>query len=183
LKLSPPSLPELTTSRAILAGVSYYQDGSLPELPTVSRGVRDLQRLLQQPPETFLDENVITLENSSTRALFESVHHASRDARDTLLLYFAGHGLVSWRSGELLLATPDTQVGSDYTAAPYDTIRDLISSSRARRSVVILDCCFSGRALETMGPLDSLAEIPATYVLTSTSRNRCPVSGKSALSH
>jgi hypothetical protein len=170
--LRPAALPDLRTSRAVLAGVSWYQDSALIGLPAIPQGVGQLSQLLQRPSGAFLGENVTTLADPSARDLFESVERASQDAGDTLLFYYAGHGLVSPSRGELLLGTPETKLGSDYTSASYDTIRNLISSSRARRSVVILDCCFSGRALETMGPLDSLAEIPAAYVITSTSRNR-----------
>lgn len=168
----PAALPDLRTSHAVLAGVSRYSDPGLPDIPTIPAGISQLSYLLQRPPGAFLGEHVTTLNNPGALELFESVERASADATDTLLVYFAGHGLVSPRRGDLLLATPDTAPSRDYTAAPYDTIRDLISSSRARRSVVILDCCFSGRALESMGSLDSLAEIPAAYVITSTSRNR-----------
>jgi Caspase domain len=168
----PPALPELQTSRAVLAGVSHYQDGELPGLPGIQAGVSQLSDLLQRPPGAFLEENIIRLLDPSALNLFEGVQHAAEGASDTLLVYYSGHGLVSSRRGDLLLATPDTRLGRDYTAASYDTIRDLISNSRARRSIVILDCCFSGRALEAMGPLGSLAEIPAAYVITSTSRNR-----------
>ncbi|MEU8632621.1 caspase family protein [Amycolatopsis sp. NPDC048633] len=171
LRSRSPVLPDLRTSQVVLAGVSRYYDTYLPDLPVVTAGTDELHRLLAEPGGVFLNENITTLHNPSTLQLFESVQRASERASDTLLVYFSGHGLVS-QKGELLLATPETKADRTFTAAPYETVRDLISNSRAHRSVVILDSCFSGRALEAMGPLDGLTAIPATYVITSTSSNR-----------
>jgi hypothetical protein len=62
-----------------------------------------------------------------------------------------------------------------YTAVPYEWIRGAMVSSPAAVRVVILDCCFSGRAVEAMSAPASLAagqaEIAGTYTLTSTSAN------------
>jgi hypothetical protein len=165
-----PALPELRTSQAVLVGVGRYHDETLPNIAGVPAGVARLRELLQQPPGTFLGENVVMVNDPGRHELLKSVQQAADKAEDTLLVYFAGHGLVSPK-GDLLLATSDTEFHAEYSTAPYDAIRDLISGSRARRNVVLLDCCFSGRALEALGPLGALADIPSAYVITSTSRN------------
>lgn len=80
--------------------------------------------------------------------------------------------------GELFLALP----GSDpedpgFTALPYEALRALFVDSgriRARTRIIILDCCFSGRAIPAMsGDLVSgMVDIEGVYVLTATAANR-----------
>jgi Caspase domain len=110
--------------------------------------------------------------------MLDPVLMAARDARDTLLFYYAGHGLVGQRTADLRLAL----VGSDpdpqrtYTAVPYGDIRDALLDSRAIRRIVILDCCFSGRALGQMADgvaaVVTGASIEGTYVMASTAENK-----------
>jgi hypothetical protein len=55
----------------------------------------------------------------------------------------------------------------------YTAVRTSLLQSPARSIVVILDCCFSGRAVGVLGGLDSaeavdLARVNGGYVLTST---------------
>ena len=63
-----------------------------------------------------------------------------------------------------------------YTAAPYGHIRDVMLDSRAVRRIVILDCCYSGRALGQMTDFVSLVvdetSAEGTYVLTATAENK-----------
>jgi hypothetical protein len=75
-----------------------------------------------------------------------------RDRDDLLLLYFSGHG-VKDESGNLYLATRATRknergglIRSTAIAARF--VQEIMSESRARRQVVILDCCFSGAFAE-----------------------------------
>ncbi|MFD4685662.1 hypothetical protein ACFWNK_03080 [Streptomyces sp. NPDC058417] len=71
-----------------------------------------------------------------------------RAATDTLMVYFAGHGLRD-RSERLYLALEDTdadhpQIGS----LAYPMLRDVIRQvgHRSRYRLTILDCCYSGLA-------------------------------------
>jgi hypothetical protein len=87
------------------------------------------------------------------------------------MLYFAGHGLIS-SGGELLLATSNTRPEADYTAVRFDDIRRLLATAPSRRTLVVLDCCFSGRAIsDVMAHPSDLAHMGGTYVLTSTPAN------------
>jgi uncharacterized caspase-like protein len=104
------------------------------------------------------------------RVLAES----ARQAEDVLLVCYVGHGLVS-PGGELYLATKSTERQPEllaYTALAYTALRTSLLQSPARSIVVILDCCFSGRAVGVLGALDSavavdLAQVNGGYVLTS----------------
>ena len=62
-----------------------------------------------------------------------------------------------------------------YSAWPYDELRRVVADSRATKKVVILDCCFSGRALaDQAGDEETIlgqVGIEGTYLLTATAAN------------
>lgn len=87
-----------------------------------------------------------------------AVRQAAAEASDTLIVYFAGHGLVDAQD-QLVLALPHTEFGRIETGLPYDWVRQvLLLDSRAERHVVILDCCYSGLALGRMSAGTGLAD-------------------------
>jgi hypothetical protein len=101
------------------------------------------------------------------------VWEAAEAVRDTLLVYFAGHGLTDSR-GELFFGLPDSVPGLSHTGVLYQSLRDIIAQGRAQRYVVVLDCCFSGRALGLMsgtGTLVDQAEIDGSYLLAAAPEN------------
>jgi Caspase domain len=184
---SPPqaALPDLATSRAVLLGTGRYQH--LPDLPGVSLALSGLaEAFTSTDPEvgvhrpTFAADSLTVLADEAQPTALAAVDSAASNARDTLLIYFAGHGLVS-RHGELLLAAPATREDAEYTAIRYHEIRELIVRSPAHRKLMIIDCCYSGRALTVMGTVSSLAEAPSTYVLTSTSPYRASLTSDTGM--
>jgi hypothetical protein len=83
---------------------------------------------------------------------------AASEAEDLLLFYYSGHGLLGTRSHELYLSVAATRLGRvPFTALPFAAVRDACLESRAASRVVILDSCFSGRAIgETLGADDEI---------------------------
>ncbi|HEY9657400.1 MAG TPA: caspase family protein, partial [Allocoleopsis sp.] len=67
---------------------------------------------------------------------------------DLVVLFFSGHGIKD-DQGRLYFATPRTRQTKQgglirATAVSASVIHDYMSNSRAKRQVIILDCCFSG---------------------------------------
>jgi uncharacterized caspase-like protein len=104
-------------------------------------------------------------------ALAEQAEHAD----GVFLFYYVGHGLVSM-DGELFLASRVTDGRPAYlrhTALAYGSVRSTLLDSGAQSVIVVLDCCFSGRALTSLGdPGDesALAAVHGGYVLTAAAR-------------
>ncbi|MFC6935120.1 hypothetical protein ACFQHO_35570 [Actinomadura yumaensis] len=77
--------------------------------------------------------------------------HRLTDALDgVLLLYYAGHGFITSK-GELALGVG--AVDFDYpgaTGVEYPKVRDVLIECGARVKIVILDCCYSGRATHAL---------------------------------
>ncbi|MFD9654368.1 caspase, EACC1-associated type [Streptomyces mirabilis] len=165
-------------SRALLIGAHSFTDPDLEPLPAVARNLDRLAELLRDPSVWGLaaDHLSVLAEPDRDQALGEAGRLAD-EAEDTLLVYYAGHGFVHDLSNELYLALPRTDPRRLYTALRYQDIRELLLGPqvRARRKVVILDCCWSGLALHgamSATGLGGLSDIGGTFVLTATSETR-----------
>jgi hypothetical protein len=171
-------LPDPRKSRAVLIGASRFADASLPDLPAVRDNLDGLARCLRSPALWGLPEAHCTVvaDPQSAVALLNPVHDASAAAEDTLLVYYAGHGLIHPLSLELLLAVVSTTPDRNHTAVPYDQVREKVVDSPAVRKVVILDCCYSGRAFSGMAdPTTTVANqaiVEGTYLLASAPPNK-----------
>ncbi|OEV03674.1 hypothetical protein AN216_10505 [Streptomyces oceani] len=120
----------------------------------VATGTQELSTLLRhlwglpQSHVTVLDSR------ASAEDVLGAVRDAAQAARDTLLVYFAGHGIRDF-AGEkfyLCLAAADPDCPQIGTVA-YRDLRDVVRRAgvTARYRLTVLDCCFSGMA-GTMGP-------------------------------
>lgn len=70
------------------------------------------------------------------------------DYDDLVLIYFSGHGRLS-RARELFLACANTESGNLIpTSIKYAQLTDLIHERSLQKVIVILDCCYAGRALD-----------------------------------
>ncbi|MFI6499214.1 hypothetical protein [Nonomuraea typhae] len=160
---------------ALLIGTGTHRpESDLPDLPAVSRTLHDLRTALLET--CGLADVRVGLDLASPLELGAAVSEAAATAGGPLIVYYAGHGLVS-RRGSLHLAAGVTRSGPlhlEHTALPYDTVRRYLLDNVDAPVAVILDCCFSGRAIEGMSALDEVAgltEITGAYVLTSAGRS------------
>jgi hypothetical protein len=101
-------------------------------------------------------------------------------ATDLLLVCYSGHGLLS-RSGELYLAIGPIELSkANWTAVPMQAVRETMLDSRTRNKVLILDCCFSGRAIQALADDDSTiygqTDVTEVCMMTSSSRNSISLS-------
>lgn len=187
-------LSDPTASRAVLIGVDTYgaQTGLAP-LPAVRRNLSALRGAL-------CDDRVWGLAEQHCRVLgpqaglstvMEAIDGAVQEATDTLLVYYAGHGLLHPdRPTDLHLALHDSNGHQMWRSLAYAHIRDEVRAAHRRRGLkcaVVLDCCFSGAAVEGgMGPHEALlqeallqeaSDIEGVCVLTSSAATEfayCP---------
>ncbi|MFE7299066.1 caspase family protein [Streptomyces sp. NPDC057579] len=169
-------LPDPAASRAVLLGTASYRH--LDALPAVGTNLRDLAGTLGDATVWGLPEAhcEVVLDPGSADAMLDPVHRAGDEATDTLVVYFAGHGLRDTESADLYLGLTGSRDGVGYTAVAYQHLRGAIRAARARRKVVVLDCCFSGRAVRTLAGrndvLAAQAAVDGAYVLTASPRDR-----------
>ncbi|MFK4540411.1 hypothetical protein RKD29_007961 [Streptomyces tendae] len=168
-------LPDPGASWAVLVGTGRYE--YLEHLPAASNNVQALADLLRGPLSVQLPTGHVTVVEDPVAAhtVVGAVRQAAAEATDTLIVYFAGHGLVDAQD-QLTLALPHTEFGRVETGLPYDWLRQvLLLDSRAERHVVILDCCYSGLALGRMSagsPLADQAVVEGSFLLAAAAETR-----------
>jgi Domain of unknown function (DUF5753)/Caspase domain len=171
-------------SRIVLVGTPshLHADERLPDVPAVANNIADLATAFTDPDLGGFDAQhcITTPATAGLAELGEILTDAAAQAKDLLLVYYAGHGLLD-RRGQLYLALAGTHPDRlGFTALPYETLRAVFLDSDAASKVLILDSCFSGRAIgqvladREQQVLEQL-EVNGTYTLTSAPANRSAV--------
>jgi hypothetical protein len=181
-------LPDPDGSRAVLIGASRYADPDLPALPAVRNNLDDLREVLTSGRGTGLPATRCTVVHDppDPASAGKALRRAASEAEDLLLVYYAGHGLIWSRSNELYLAMTGTdRDGAGTSALRCAEVRETFVNSAARNRVLIVDCCFAGRAVDgTMsdaaGALLAEVDVEGVYVLMATAPNRLALAPKGA---
>ncbi|MFD5433490.1 caspase domain-containing protein [Kitasatospora sp. NPDC127067] len=172
-----PRFPHGPSSRAVLIGSSKFRTEALPPIPAVRDNLEALRHALTHPDHGLLAPQHCRVlpDPDDQRAVGDALEWASREASDLLLVYYAGHGLLD-EDGRLHLAlvgTDPARVG--FTAVPLELIKRDVARAPAKARILLLDCCFSGRAVAAMAEPQSVIagqlDFTGTYTLTSTTPN------------
>ncbi|MFF8842156.1 esterase-like activity of phytase family protein [Streptomyces sp. NPDC015127] len=161
-------LPDPERSVAVLIGVGTYTH--LDAVPAARNGCKKLWQLLTE--RTVLGLPVpnceLLIDPKHTDELLGAVTAAAEAAEDTLLIYYSGHGVVDPEHGTLRLSVGLTQAQQSHTSVGWEEIRRALRVSRARRRIVILDCCHSGLMIESLSAgtdILPMTRIEGTYRL------------------
>lgn len=154
----------------VAIGVSKYQDKTIQSLQYADADARAVYDYFR---DTFgLPENQIFLRINEQATLREmksilgtQLAARANDSRDTVVLYFAGHGMrerVTWSQDSDGLSKYflpyDTDRNDLYsTALDMDEVTNILRRLTPERVVVLLDSCFSGAA-GGRSPYDPRAE-------------------------
>lgn len=174
--MSEPWAPEGLSSRVLLIGVPDYQSPDLPAIPAVRNNVSALKEALSGERGLLLPSHCRVLGGNGYAIdqglIGRELSLARREAEDLLLVYYAGHGLLD-EDGLLHLSLAGTEPENvGFTALSFNLVKRELAQSRARARVLLLDCCFSGRAVAAMSAphnlLSGQLDLNGTYTLTST---------------
>lgn len=171
------ALPDPQHSWALLIGTSRYPS-ELENLPAVEQNLKDLRRVLTDRRLGGLrpDHCNVILNPGDQRTVAGALDQLGQRATDTLIIYYAGHGLLDDSTSLHLGLTTSTPRLVVADSMPFEVVRVMLRRSRARARILILDCCYSGRAIGTMGAASELAAgqvaVDGTYTLTSSAATR-----------
>jgi hypothetical protein len=164
---------------ALLIGTEHYGK-EFKQLEATPRNVRGLAEVLEHS-EMGQFESVEVLIDPDHSRMGETIETwlSERDKDDFVLLYISGHGVkdvkrklyfaasktVKNRQGELVTST----------AVSARNVHDWLQASKAKRQIVILDCCFSGAFGDLLAQDDGAVDVEGALgaegrvVLTSSS--------------
>ncbi|MFC4068637.1 caspase family protein [Actinoplanes subglobosus] len=171
-------------SRAVYVGVSRYEH--MPDLPSVEQSTLDLASTMSDAYLGAIPEaNSTKLINPpDQQTVGDALESAADFADDMLLFYYAGHGVSGLTRSDLYLSLPGTRPPRPaFNAVQYSLVREVILGSKAAVRVVMLDCCFSGRAAlpglsENLSRVKAELEIAGAYVLTASPANAIALAGE-----
>jgi hypothetical protein len=164
---------DFARSRAILIGTAAYQDRTFLPLPAAANSLAQMREVLTDTGMCGWPAERVTVlaDPTDARRLVQTLRRLAHSTDDVLLVYFVGHGQIL-RRGQLCLVLSDTDAeDSDVTGLEYQWVREALLDSPARVKVVVLDCCYSGRAIETLSMSAEIADTSDTrgvYTLTAS---------------
>ena len=129
---------------ALVIAVSQYLDPVLRQLRAPADDAASLRDVLADPAVGGFEVTSVLDEDAQRIRLAIDEFLADRRPEDLLLLYLSCHGLVDLRR-RLYFAARDT-VKDRLAASGVEAhwLLDQLEDCRARRQVLVLDCCFSG---------------------------------------
>jgi hypothetical protein len=169
----------LPGSRAVLVGVSAYEYAEFPPIRAARNSLQAMSSLLSDPALCAWPPEWITVIANpiSAAGLATQIADLAESTTGVLLLYYAGHGVLS-ASGELCLTVTSTRPDRPkISGLPWETLGEVLRGCPATVRLAILDCCFAGQATETLASqgepgLADIAHIEGVYTLAATTRNR-----------
>jgi Caspase domain len=138
-----PDLPPGPRAALVIA-TTRYADPQLRQLRAPTRDAEDFAAVLSDASiggfavTTVIDQEEAKVRREVARFL------SGRDTDELVVVYLSCHGLLDSRS-HLYFATADTEkTALSATAVESAWLMARLDECRARRRVLILDCCFSG---------------------------------------
>jgi hypothetical protein len=137
-------IPTSGGRHALIVATACYDDPKLRQLRAPAADAERLAAVLAHPEKGSFEVEVLVDAQQGTVARRIASFFRDRRPDDLLLLHFSCHGVKDDR-GELFLAAVDTEVDLlSATGISAAWLNDQITRTRSRRTVVLLDCCFSG---------------------------------------
>ena len=171
---------DIEKSKIVLIGNSKFPDDEInfPPIDGATGNIDELHKLFMNNSILGVSEkNVVKLFNQPENIIRFQLSKASKEADDTLLVYYIGHGVRE--DGQLYLTAYNSI--KDYigeTAIDIVLFKNIIKKSNALKRILILDCCYSGLAISgELGNADSeleaqISDITGTYILSSSPSNK-----------
>ena len=129
---------------ALIVATASYFDPRLQQLRAPAADAEALADVLRDPEKGDFDVAVGVNETHGDLTRMIARFFGDRSPHDLLLVHFSCHG-VKDEDGELYLAAADTDLDLlSATGISAAWLNDRINRTRSRRTVVLLDCCFSG---------------------------------------
>ena len=146
---------EPANTQVILIGASQFSDDKLLSLPAVENNIRELKKILINPSIVGIPvDNITEMVNKpfGTDVLSQLLNNVKR--LETLIFYYVGHGVIGKDKKGIYLATENTRHAMpEFNTPSFAQIWEVFTDNRlpkAKQLIFILDCCYSGRAMDEL---------------------------------
>ncbi|WP_168797679.1 caspase family protein [Neolewinella litorea] len=169
-------------TKVLLIGTSEFpEDPSIMSIPNVVANINLFKNILIDKNLVGIPESNISVSLNETKLQIErrlkDLTEQTRDKKDTLFVYYTGHGILSSEDFTLYFTTFHTC--KKYLESDSININDFkkhIKRSFAGRKIVIIDSCHSGAIIGAMNNIPSsiqagLKDFEGTYVMTSAAED------------
>jgi hypothetical protein len=156
---APAGLERAYASRrvALVVGIDQYLDPALGDLQYAAKDAADVAAVLRDPGLGAYDSVSVVSGEVGRQAFWDAFSSLANTLQrdDTLLVYVAGHGTLDLTSGgtELYLLGSDAWLArAPQTGIRVKELAQAVSELPARRTVVVLDACYSGTGRSVVSP-------------------------------
>jgi uncharacterized caspase-like protein len=139
-----PSLGDETRRAALVVAVSRYSDPMLRQLRAPAEDAAELGTVLGDPELGAFSVTTVTDGRAHEIRIAVEEFLAEQRPGDLSLVYLSCHGLMDARRRLYFAATDTLKNRLAATGIEARWLLDQLEECRARRQVIILDCCFSG---------------------------------------
>ncbi|WP_067845184.1 caspase, EACC1-associated type [Nocardia lijiangensis] len=146
-------------NRSLIIANQHYDDPAYAELPGAERDAAELQAVLADPDIAGFEVQV--LRDGTAAQCRKAIETFFRGAGgdDLLLLHISCHGQKDRHNRLYLVGTDTEKTYVASTGIDSTFISDQIEGSRSNKTVLMLDCCYSGafsRGLRTRSAAESV---------------------------
>ncbi|MDP9794914.1 WD40 repeat protein [Catenuloplanes nepalensis] len=132
----------------LVIGTATHTGPTLTSVPAAARSAEAVAAALIEAGRVPPERVTLLIDPATGPVLAAAIAEAVTSATTALVVYFVGHGLLGPRD-ELYLAAAGTDRLRPGTAAtdalPFSAVQDAVRHFRGP-AVIVLDCCYSGRA-------------------------------------
>ncbi|GKS67442.1 hypothetical protein YTPLAS73_09890 [Nitrosarchaeum sp.] len=179
----------MSQKKALVIAVASYQNKDLHDLDFCEKDGKEVHKTLKSLGFEMHGENQL-IGNVSAQNIRDTVtdFFINNDIKtnDTLLFYYSGHGVPD-SDGNVYLAS--TEIDPDVPikrGLSFEDLTTIVGRSSSKKSIVVLDSCFSGRARISKGGEDSIAKSANSQIkkqsekiLECSGKGRCLLSASS----
>ncbi len=157
----------------LVANDTFPEDQTIPSLRYTQNDATALKEVLEDPESCGFETKIYLNETSQT--ILVDLERISKELSkdDIILFYYSGHGRLSGK--DLCLISRESRTTSlRATSIKAHEVLAYLQDSRARRRVLILDCCHAGaighvfKGGDAESALAGLAQGFGSYVLTAS---------------
>lgn len=137
-------MPDTGRRLALLVATSHYSDPDLRELRAPGRDAAELSEVLRDPRIGGFEVQMLV--DAPWGEVQEGIEDFCTDRHpdDQLMIYLSCHGVLDSNGRLYYTATNTRRQRLAATAIAATWLNERLEDSRARRQIVVLDCCHNG---------------------------------------